>query len=230
MLLIKSNADLIELINAELPQYQCGRCDTPGCKPYAKAIVEGSPHNRCVPGGEETLLKIQAITKREILQLDEGYGPALETQIANIVEEDCIGCKKCIDACPVDAIVGAANLMHAVITDICTGCELCIEPCPVDCIALLSIESDQSKITRHDSEKFFNLKLSLEDKSAGKKKLNKNIKLNLELGDLVNAKINQRNINQDDALKRLQTEILESQKLEKLLDASELEGLINKLN
>ena len=222
--------DLIELINAELPQYQCGRCDTPGCKPYAKAIVEGSPYNRCVPGGEETLLKIQAITNREILQLDEDYGPALESQIVNIVEEDCIGCKKCIDACPVDAIVGAANLMHAVITDLCTGCELCIEPCPVDCIELVSIESDQSKAIRQTSEKFFNLKVSLEDALAGKTKLNKNIKLNLELGSLVNAKIDQRNINQNDALKRLQTEILESQKLEKLLDSTELERLIGKLN
>jgi len=222
--------DLIELINAELPQYQCGRCDTPGCKPYAKAIAEGSPHNRCVPGGEETLLKIQAITNREILQLDEKYGPALEPQIVNIIEEDCIGCKKCIDACPVDAIVGAANLMHAVISDLCTGCELCIEPCPVDCIELLSIEGDQSKAIRQTSEKFFNLKVSLEDELAGKTKLNKNIKLNLELGNLVNAKIDQRNINKNDALKHLQTEILESQKLEKLLDSSELDGLIGKLN
>ncbi len=101
--------DLIELIHAELPQYQCGRCDTPGCKPYAKAIAEGSPHNRCDPGGEETLLKIQAITNRETLQLDEEYGPTLEPQIASIVEEDCIGCKKCIDACPVDAIVQGPN-------------------------------------------------------------------------------------------------------------------------
>jgi len=222
--------DLIELINAELPQYQCGRCDTPGCKPYAKAIVEGSPYNRCVPGGEETLLKIQAITNREILRLDEEYGPALEPQIASIVEEDCIGCKKCIDACPVDAIVGAANLMHAVISDLCTGCELCIEPCPVDCIELLSIEGDQSNKIRQTSEKFFNLKVFLEDELAGKTKLNKNIKLNLELGSLVNAKIDQRNINQNDALKRLQTEILESQKLEKLLDSSELERLISKLS
>ncbi len=222
--------DLIELINAELPQYQCGRCDTPGCKPYAKAIAEGSPYNRCVPGGEETLLKIQAITNRETLKLDDQYGPALEPQIASIVEEDCIGCKKCIDACPVDAIVGAANLMHAVISDLCTGCELCIEPCPVDCIELVSIESNQSKIIRQTSEKFFNLKASLEDELAGKTKLNKNIKLNLELGNLVNAKIDQRNINQNDALKRLQTEILESQKLEKLLDSSELEELIGKLN
>ena len=222
--------DLIELINAELPQYQCGRCDTPGCKPYAKAIVEGSPYNRCVPGGEETLLKIQAITNREILRLDEDYGPTLEPQIVNIVEEDCIGCKKCIDACPVDAIVGAANLMHAVITDLCTGCELCIEPCPVDCIELLSIEGDQSNKIRQTSEKFFNLKVFLEDELAGKTKLNKNIKLNLELGSSVNAKIDQRNINQNDALKRLQTEILESQKLEKLLDSTELERLIGKLN
>jgi electron transport complex protein RnfB len=135
--------DLIELINSALPQYQCGRCDTPGCRPYAKEIAEGSPYNRCVPGGKETLEKLQAITKRPPLTLDDDYGPALSPQIAYIVEDECIGCKKCIDACPVDAIVGSANLMHGVISELCTGCELCIEPCPVDCIELLEIDNTQ---------------------------------------------------------------------------------------
>ncbi len=222
--------DLIELINAELPQYQCGRCDTPGCKPYAKAIAEGTPHNRCVPGGDETLIKIQAITKRETLYLDEKYGPAIEPQIASIVEEECIGCRKCIDACPVDAIVGAANLMHAVVSDLCTGCELCIEPCPVDCIELLSIESEQSSTIRMSSKKFFDLKISLDDGLNKKSKLSKNIKLNEGLGEIVNAKIHKRSINQSDALRRLQIEILESQKTEKLLDVSKLDELIGKLN
>jgi electron transport complex protein RnfB len=135
---------LIELINAELPQYQCGRCDTPGCKPYAISIAEGAPHNRCVPGGQQTLDKISAIIDRDSSTIDHEYGPELINQIANVVEEDCIGCTKCIDACPVDAIVGAANLMHSVIEDICTGCELCIEPCPVDCIDLVPVHIKKS--------------------------------------------------------------------------------------
>ena len=146
---------LIELINAELPQYQCGRCDTPGCRPYAKEIVNGTPHNRCVPGGQETLNKISLILNSKPLALDIAYGPELKPQIANIIEEDCIGCKKCIDACPVDAISGAANLMHKVIDDLCTGCELCIEPCPVDCIELVEVNDDQSLIARDQSEVFF---------------------------------------------------------------------------
>ena len=141
-------SNLIELINAELPQFQCGRCDTPGCRPYAEEIVNGSPHNRCVPGGQVTLDRISDILNRDSLLLDHDYGPDLKPQVAHIVEEDCIGCTKCIDACPVDAITGAANLMHNVINDLCTGCELCIEPCPVDCIELIDIDEDKSLIAR----------------------------------------------------------------------------------
>ena len=222
--------DLIELINSALPQYQCGRCDTPGCRPYAKEIAEGSPYNRCVPGGKETLDKLQAITKRPPLTLDDNYGPALSPQIAYIVEDECIGCKKCIDACPVDAIVGSANLMHGVITDLCTGCELCIEPCPVDCIDLLEIDNAQSQSIRNQSEQFFDLKNILNTGLSKNSKLNKNIKMNIGIGINMNAKIGQRNINQKDALKKLQIDILKSQKNEKLLDSSEIENLITKLN
>ena len=222
--------DLIELINSALPQYQCGRCDTPGCRPYAKEIAEGSPYNRCVPGGKETLDKLQAITKRPPLTLDDNYGPALSPQIACIVEDECIGCKKCIDACPVDAIVGSANLMHGVISNLCTGCELCIEPCPVDCIELLEIKNKQSKSIRDKSEKFFDLKNILNTSLSKNPRLNENIKLNIELGMKMNLKIKKRNVNQKDALKKLQVDILKTQKNEKLLDSSELENLINRLN
>ena len=100
--------NLIELINAELPQFQCGRCDTPGCRPYAEEIAKGSPHNRCVPGGQDTLNKISNILGKDSILLDEDYGPELKPQVAHIIEEDCIGCKKCIDACPVDAL----SLIH----------------------------------------------------------------------------------------------------------------------
>ena len=84
-------SNLIELINAELPQYQCGRCETPGCRPYAEEIAKGSPHNRCVPGGQETSNKISELINKDILLLDQKYGPELKTQVANIIEEDCIG-------------------------------------------------------------------------------------------------------------------------------------------
>ena len=222
-------AELIDLINASLPQYQCGRCDTPGCKPYAQSIVDGAPHNRCVPGGLDTLNKLERITKRATLPLDHDYGPTLPNQIARVVEEECIGCKKCIDACPVDAIVGAANLMHVVITDICTGCELCIEPCPVDCIDLVEIDEQESLIARESSQKYVELKILLGTKRSKVSRLTQKIELNLLMGAKINSKIERRDIDQKSALQQLQKHILESQKIEKLLRADQLDELIKKL-
>ena len=222
-------AELIDLINASLPQYQCGRCDTPGCKPYAQSILDGAPHNRCVPGGLDTLNKLERITKRATLPLDHDYGPTLPNQIARVVEEECIGCKKCIDACPVDAIVGAANLMHVVISDICTGCELCIEPCPVDCIDLVEIDEQESLIARESSQKYVELKTLLGTKRSKVSRLTQKIELNLLMGAKINSKIERRDIDQKSALQQLQKHILESQKIEKLLRADQLDELIKKL-
>jgi electron transport complex protein RnfB len=216
---------LIELINAELPQYQCGRCDTPGCRPYAKEIVNGTPHNRCVPGGQETLNKISLILNSKPLALDIAYGPELKPQIANIIEEDCIGCKKCIDACPVDAISGAANLMHKVIDDLCTGCELCIEPCPVDCIELVEINDDQSLIARDQSEYFFNLKIELDQRRQKKSKMNKSILENIDIANSINQKLKNRSIDKSASLKKLQAAMLDSQKSDKYLNSDDLDEL-----
>lgn len=216
---------LIELINAELPQYQCGRCDTPGCRPYAKEIVNGTPHNRCVPGGQETLNKISLILNSKPLALDIAYGPELKPQIANIIEEDCIGCKKCIDACPVDAISGAANLMHKVIDDLCTGCELCIEPCPVDCIELVEVNDDQSLIARDQSEYFFNLKIELDQRRQRKSKMNKSILENIDIANSINQKLKNRSIDKSASLKKLQAAMLDSQKSDKYLNSDDLDEL-----
>ena len=216
---------LIELINAELPQYQCGRCDTPGCRPYAKEIVNGMPHNRCVPGGQETLNKISLILNSKPLALDITYGPELKTQIARIVEEDCIGCKKCIDACPVDAISGAANLMHKVIDDLCTGCELCIEPCPVDCIELVEVSDEQSLIARDQSEYFFNLKIELDQRRQKKSKMNKSILENIDIANSINQKLKNRSIDKSASLKKLQAAMLDSQKIDKYLNSDDLDEL-----
>ena len=216
---------LIELINAELPQYQCGRCDTPGCRPYAKEIVNGMPHNRCVPGGQETLNKISLILNSKPLALDIAYGPELKPQIANIIEEDCIGCKKCIDACPVDAISGAANLIHKVIDDLCTGCELCIEPCPVDCIELVEVNDDQSLIARDQSEYFFNLKIELDQRRQKKSKMNKSILENIDIANSINQKLKNRSIDKSASLKKLQAAMLDSQKSDKYLNSDDLDEL-----
>ena len=129
---------LIERIDAALPQTQCTRCGYPACRPYAEAIARGEAAiNRCPPGGEEGVRTLARITGRTMLPLDPECGIEAPPRVAVIDEDVCIGCTKCIQACPVDAIVGASKLMHTVVADLCTGCELCIPPCPVDCIAVV---------------------------------------------------------------------------------------------
>ncbi|TDV70167.1 electron transport complex subunit RsxB [Pseudomonas sp. LP_7_YM] len=132
--------NLIERIDALLPQTQCGKCGHPGCKPYAEGIASGEAINKCPPGGDETIAALSQLLNVSVIALDTGRGSAA-AQVAFIREAECIGCTKCIQACPVDAILGAAKLMHTVITDECTGCDLCVAPCPVDCIDMRLLSS-----------------------------------------------------------------------------------------
>lgn len=130
-------ATLADRIDALLPQTQCEQCGYHGCRPYAEAIARGeAPINRCPPGGAAGITKLAALLDQPVLPLDPEHGIEKPRTLARIVEADCIGCTKCIQACPVDAIVGASKLMHTVIADDCTGCELCVATCPVDCIVL----------------------------------------------------------------------------------------------
>ncbi len=125
--------ELVEQVNDLLPQTQCAQCGYPGCRPFAAAVVEGEAAiNLCPPGGEETIRRLADLLGRDVIPLAESVTPA----VAVIDEALCIGCTHCRNACPVDAIVGAHQLMHTVITDECTGCELCVAPCPVDCISM----------------------------------------------------------------------------------------------
>jgi electron transport complex protein RnfB len=128
---------LVDSIDALLPQTQCGQCGHPGCKPYAEAITNGEAINRCPPGGQETVDRLANLLGVESLPLDADETTADQDLVAVIIEEECIGCTKCIQACPVDAIIGAAKLMHTVIIEDCTGCDLCVDPCPVDCIDMV---------------------------------------------------------------------------------------------
>jgi len=131
---------LVAEIEAVLPQTQCGQCSFPGCKPYAEAIARGKADiNQCPPGGEAGVKALADLLGLEVKPLDENFGVATEQKVAVIVETDCIGCTMCIQACPVDAILGAAKYMHTVIAFECTGCDLCVDPCPVDCIVMTPI-------------------------------------------------------------------------------------------
>ncbi|HYC35128.1 MAG TPA: RnfABCDGE type electron transport complex subunit B [Usitatibacter sp.] len=129
---------LARRIDALLPQTQCTRCGYDGCQPYAEAIASGTADiDRCPPGGDEGVERIARLLGRATKPLDPACGDYRAPQVAVVDEAACIGCTKCIQACPVDAIVGAPRLMHAVIASWCTGCELCLPPCPVDCIDLV---------------------------------------------------------------------------------------------
>ena len=128
---------IVDRIDEILPQTQCRRCHFDGCRPYAEAIAEGvADINQCPPGGETAIGLLAELLRVDRKPLNPAHGREEPLRIAVIIENDCIGCAKCIEACPVDAIVGAQKLMHTVIESLCTGCELCIPPCPVDCIEL----------------------------------------------------------------------------------------------
>ena len=136
---------LADRIDAILPQTQCGQCGYAGCRPYAEAIARGeAPINQCPPGGAEGIARLAALLEVPALPLNPVNGVEHPRMLARIVEADCIGCTKCIQASPVDAIVGAAKLMHTVVADDCTGCELCVAACPVDCIVLLPMPPEQA--------------------------------------------------------------------------------------
>ena len=125
-------------IDALLPQTQCTRCGYAGCQPYAAAIAAGAAEiNQCPPGGAATIAALAALTGRPPLPLNPANGVEGSPLVAQIDEEACIGCAKCLPPCPVDAIIGAQKHMHTVILELCTGCELCVAPCPVDCIAMV---------------------------------------------------------------------------------------------
>lgn len=133
----------VDAIDAVLPQTQCTQCGYAGCRPYAEAIARGQARiNQCPPGGEAGIHALAALTGLAYEPLNPAHGAHLPRVLAVIDEAHCIGCTICIQKCPVDAILGAAKVMHTVIANECTGCELCVAPCPVDCIALVALPPD----------------------------------------------------------------------------------------
>ena len=137
-------SSLADRIDALLPQTQCTRCGYQGCRPYAEAIAAGTAEiNQCPPGGAAGIVKLADLLKTLPKALNPTNGIEKPLEMAVIDEDLCIGCTLCIQACPVDAIVGAAKWMHTILANWCTGCELCIAPCPVDCIAMVKVEPER---------------------------------------------------------------------------------------
>jgi Na+-translocating ferredoxin:NAD+ oxidoreductase subunit B len=161
--------ELVRKIDEILPQTQCQRCGYDACLPYAEAVAAGDAINRCPPGGDAVIAALAALTGRPIVPLDVTHGKHTLLTIARIDEAWCIGCTLCIDACPVDAIVGAAKRMHTVLPALCTGCELCLPPCPVDCIDMVPAGrawSPADARTARDRFEARNLRVGREQKST----------------------------------------------------------------
>ncbi|MDB5906333.1 MAG: ferredoxin [Massilia sp.] len=138
----KTLADLIEDV---LPQTQCTKCGYPACRPYAEAIAEGTASiNQCPPGGLEGVRRISALTGRPVIPINPDNGFERPRPVAFVDEQLCIGCTLCIQACPVDAIIGAAKQMHTILPSLCTGCDLCVAPCPVDCIVMAPVSGERT--------------------------------------------------------------------------------------
>jgi electron transport complex protein RnfB len=168
-----TSASLSDAIDAVLPQTQCTQCGYDGCRPYAEAIADGRAEiNQCPPGGDAGIVKIATVVGRAPLPLDTSHGVTKPLALALIDEAICIGCTLCIQACPVDAIVGGAKRMHDVIPELCTGCELCLPPCPVDCIRMVDADfawdeqhADAAR-TRHRARAARLFRLASESKAA----------------------------------------------------------------
>ncbi|WP_027819653.1 electron transport complex subunit RsxB, partial [Paraburkholderia bannensis] len=160
---MNNSRTLADRIEDLLPQTQCTKCGYDGCRPYAEAVAAGTAsYNQCPPGGAEGVARLAHLLGKPVIPINPDNGVERARPVAFIDEQVCIGCTLCLQACPVDAIVGAPKQMHTIVKDLCTGCDLCVAPCPVDCIAMIPVtgeatgwdawtqqQADQARL-RHD--------------------------------------------------------------------------------
>ena len=184
----RPTAELAARIDALLPQTQCRLCGYAGCRPYAEAVAAGRAGiDQCPPGGDACAREIAALLGVAALPVDPRCGAAKPPAVALIDETLCIGCTLCIEACPVDAIAGAAKLMHTVIANACTGCELCLAPCPVDCISMEATGAQPTREERRSAAAA--ARLSFERRNA---RLASELATRRSAGDVAAASVNQR--------------------------------------
>ena len=182
-----------------------------------------------MPGGDSSLKKLIEITNHpDVISLDMDFGPGITNQKALIIEDECIGCKKCIDACPVDAIHGASNLMHSVIDNLCTGCELCVPPCPVDCIELVQANENDSLTARNNSEEWFQNTIKLRQRRVKERSI-VDQENNLKIGREINEQLKNRFLDKEKNIKQLQRKILMDRIKEDQDGAEFINNLIDKL-
>jgi Na+-translocating ferredoxin:NAD+ oxidoreductase subunit B len=142
---VTDRVTLADRIEDLLPQTQCTKCGYAGCRPYAEAVAQGQAgYNQCPPGGAQGVARLAALLGKPAIALNPANGEERPRPLAVIDETLCIGCTLCLQACPVDAIVGAPKLMHTVVAELCTGCDLCVEPCPVDCIDMIPVTGERT--------------------------------------------------------------------------------------
>jgi electron transport complex protein RnfB len=164
------SSELARRIDALLPQTQCTRCGYDGCMPYAEAIAAGTADiDQCPPGAEAGVRKLARLLRRAPKPVNPANGPCTPPRVAIIDEATCIGCTKCIQACPVDAIVGASQRMHTVVAEWCTGCELCVPPCPVDCIAFAESAALPPAESSRERYEFHRLRLERDEREHGER-------------------------------------------------------------
>ena len=192
---MKKKSIHIDMLDAILPQTQCGLCEYPGCKPYATAMVEKNERiDKCLPGGIDVLRKLAALTQQSATPYEADMAKKMKPDVRAVIREKaCIGCTKCIQACPVDAIIGGAKVMTTIIADVCNGCELCVPTCPMDCIDLIPLakrtDEERQQLADQSRRRFHQHEMRLARSQTEDQQRHQQTKQSFTAGNLTDRKL-----------------------------------------